>query len=94
MYQTENHSIRWKVGLLEGRSEERRSDYLRCPSTTHAMLDFINHIYKYISNQKHSAAVFIDLSKAFVTTDHGILLIKLEKYGIRETELLFFKNIS
>ena len=24
--------------------------------------------------------------------DHNILLSKLEKYGIRETELLFFKN--
>ena len=43
-------------------------------------------------NQKHSAAIFIDLSKAFDTTDHKILLSKLEKYGIRETELLFFKN--
>ena len=61
-------------------------------STTHAMLDFINHIYKNIINQKHSAAIFIDLSKAFDTTDHEILLSKLEKYGIRETELLFFKN--
>ena len=56
------------------------------------MLDFINHIYKNIINQKHSAAIFIDLSKAFDTTDHEILLSKLEKYGIRETELLFFKN--
>ena len=87
MYQTENHSIRWKVG-------PKSVGRIICAAPQHAMLDFINHIYKYISNQKHSAAVFIDLSKAFVTTDHGILLIKLEKYGIRETELLFFKNIS
>ena len=55
------------------------------------MLDFINHIYKNISNQKQSAAIFIDLSKAFDTTDHDILLSKLEKYGIRETDLLFVK---
>ena len=28
MYRARNHSIRWKVGLLEGRSKERRSNYL------------------------------------------------------------------
>ena len=56
------------------------------------MLDFLNHVYRNISNQKHCAAIFIDLSKAFDTTDHEILLSKLEKYGIKETELLFFKN--
>ena len=54
------------------------------------MLDFINHIYKNDSNQKHSAAIFIDLSKAFGTTDHNILLSILENGGIRGTELLFF----
>ena len=40
-------------------------------------------LYDEINNNKSAITTFIDLKKAFDTVDHGILLKKLYRYGIR-----------
>ena len=52
-------------------------------STAHAIHYSINIIKESLMNKKHVLGIFIDLSKAFDTLDHSILLKKLENYGIR-----------
>ena len=52
-------------------------------STSHAVNYSIDKIICNIENKNHVLGIFIDLSKAFDTINHDILLHKLENYGIR-----------
>ena len=46
-----------------------------------------------IDRGEYTAALFIDLKKAFDTVDHEILLLKLDIYGLKGKELNWF-NVS
>ena len=61
-------------------------------STEQAILDFGNIINNHLINNKIPIAIFLDLTKAFDTIDHKLLLSKLEHYGIRGIPLSWFKS--
>ena len=52
-------------------------------STLHALLDITNSVLDNIEKKLYTGLVFLDLTKAFDTVNHLILLYKLEHYGIR-----------
>ena len=61
-------------------------------STSHARNYSINCIEKSIKKGNNVLGIFIDLSKAFDTIDHKILLAKLENYGIRGVALKLIES--
>ena len=61
-------------------------------STEQALLELFDRILKDVDSKKDPFAIFLDLSKAFDTIDHNILINKLNHYGINGTALNWFKS--
>ena len=61
-------------------------------STSMAISEITNSLRKAIDNNLYTCGVFLDFTKAFDTVNHGILLDKLEAYGIRGIPLNWFVN--
>ena len=49
-----------------------------------------NQIYKSLENNQYTLGVSIDLSKAFDTVNHSVLIKKFQMYGIRGVNLAWF----
>ena len=68
----------------------KQSGFQKGHSTASALLQLVDQIYKSFERDEYTIGVFIDLSKAFDTIDHYILLKKLEIYGISGTHIHWF----
>ena len=61
-------------------------------SCEHVVGQAVSSIVKGLENRHYVACVLLDLSKAFDTIDHKILLKKLELYGIHGNALNWFES--
>ena len=71
---------------------EKQFGFRKEHSTEHAILQLTNQILQSFENNQFTIGVFIDLSKAFDTVDHKILLKKLSFYGVRNVNLKWFQS--
>ena len=61
-------------------------------NTTHAILSLVDYLINSFEDNKLTCGIFLDISKAFDSIRHNILLSKLYKYGIGENTLNWFMN--
>ena len=61
-------------------------------STEFASLRFVNTLFKQMDNFYIPTSILIDLSKAFDTLEHDIMLSKLRYYGVLGIELEIFAD--
>ena len=61
-------------------------------STDMAIIKLVDKIVEATNNDEITAGLFLDLSKAFDTIRHDILLDEMAHYGIRGLALEWFKN--
>ena len=76
----------------QGILHNRQFGFRKYHSTNHALNYSIDHIKQCLNNDDHVIGIFIDLSKAFDTIDHEILLQKLQHYGVRGNALKLLKS--
>ena len=69
-----------QFGFREKRSTELATSYV------------VNKLLKAIDDEKSSIGIFLDLSKAFDTVNHNILVCKLKHFGVRGVALNWFKS--
>ena len=61
-------------------------------STILANIEIVDNIREHLDKGEHVLGIYLDLSKAFDTVNHEILLHKLNYYGIRGHALEWFKS--
>ena len=66
---------------------QKQFGFQNAHSTEHVILQLVNQITEAFRQGKYTLGIFIELSKAFDTVNHDILLEKLKAYGIQSENL-------
>ena len=67
-------------------------DFEKKHSTELANMELLDRVFSALDDKKLLVSIFMDLSKAFDTLDHKILINKLKYYGINGTPLCWFMS--
>ena len=73
----------YRYAVSQNILNENQFGFRQSHSTCHAVNYSVSLIQETLQKNRHVIGIFIDLSKAFDTIDHKILLKKLDRYGIR-----------
>ena len=71
---------------------QSQSAFMKHHSTQTSLHHVIDSFFDNINHGELTGVCLFDLAKCFDTIEHELLLYKLGKYGLTETELLWFSN--
>ena len=71
---------------------KRQFGFRKSISTIDAITYFLSNLIPSLDKKEYNMAIFLDLTKAFDTIDHKILLYKLDKIGVRGITLIWMQN--
>ena len=69
---------------------EKQYGFIKKHATYMALIDLVDKISSNFDEKKNAVGVFLDLSKAFDTIDHTILINKRQCYGVRGSACNWF----
>ena len=70
----------------------RQHAYRKSHSTETCLFELLNNIYKNLDEKLYVAVAKLDLSKAFDSISHDLLLLKMQKLGLENTSLKWIKS--
>ena len=75
-----------------GQISDKQYGFRAKHSCEHAIGQLVGSVLKNLENKQITVAILLDLSKAFDTIKHEIMLKKLELYGVRGIPLSWFRS--
>ena len=90
----ERSAVNQLVRYLEGNKLlcKNQHAYRQLHSTVTCLAEEMNHIYQLIDDKRLTAIVSLDLSKAFDSIDHQLILKKLYNLGLERTAVLWIES--
>ena len=70
--------------IENGYIDDNQFGFRKAHSTEDALIKFADRVQKELAANKHVVSVFVDVSQAFDSCDHGILITKIRKTGLNE----------
>lgn len=71
---------------------ESQHSYLKGRSTQTALYQFVQGILAALESGEYTMGLFLDLSRAYDCISHDVLLIKMERYGVRGPSLQWIRS--
>jgi hypothetical protein len=78
--------------IENGFIDDNQYGFRKAHSTEDALIKFADRVQKELAIGKHVVSVFVDVSKAFDSCDHGILITKIKKTGLNANGLQLIQS--